>query len=217
MATFRRYLLSSNREVRKHFDLALVSSCDKAALIGALGSYQRIENTLEGELTGLIAALAREPNGLTLGRKTQIACGRLGLITGEITRIADLARKFGIASSTAGENCRAVLTRLAQASLIGALPSTPYLTALRRLLVEDADGRWLLGETALPASVSASGALAPITAVLIGWDVLRWPLPRVYADYFRSDAARVMPEEATGLRNYDRPTVATSRAIAAKV
>lgn len=213
MPALRRYLLSSNRELRKHFDLSLVSSCDKAALVGALASYQRIENTLEGELTGLIAALAREPNGLTLGRKTQVACGRLGLITGEITRIADLARKFGMAPSTAGENCRAVLTRLAQASLIGALPSTPYLTALRRLLVEDAAGRWLLGKAALPASVSTSGALSPITAVLIGWDVLRWPLPRVYAEYFRSDTARVMPEDARGLRSYDRPTDRTERAI----
>ncbi|KLC04087.1 hypothetical protein XP420_15905 [Xanthomonas perforans] len=130
-------------------------------------------------------------------------------------RIADLARKFGISPSAAGANCRAVLTRHAQASLVGALPPTPYLSALRRLLVEDADGRSLCGESALPASVSASGALAPITAVLIGWDVLRWPLPRVYADFFRSGAARVMPEEAAGLRNYDRPTVAKSRAIAA--
>lgn len=214
MSTLRRYLLSSNREVRKHFDLALVSGCDKAALVGALASYQRIENSLEGELTGLIAALAGEPNGLTLGRKTQIACGRLGLITGEITRVADLARKFGIAPSTAGENCRVVLTRLAQASLIGALPSTPYLAALRRLLVEDTDGRWLAGETSLPASVSATGALAPITAVLIGWDVLRWPLPRVYADFFRSDGARVMPDDANGLRHYDRPSIGAGRAVA---
>ena len=199
--------------MRKPFDAQLLSSCDTDSLVAALDRYQRTENSLEGELTGLIAALVGEPSGIGLGRKTQMVCGRVGLLTGQITNYGDLARKFGLAPSTPGAICRSVLTRLAQASLSGKLPPTPYLTALRRLLAEDAVGTWLAPHTAFPASVGASGALSPHVAILIGWDVLRWSLPRVYSRHFNSGAAKVMPEDLIPIRNGDGPSGATRQAV----
>lgn len=199
--------------MRKPFDAQLLSSCDTDSLVAALDRYQRTENSLEGELTGLIAALVDEPAGIGLGRKTQMVCGRVGLLTGQITNYGDLARKFGLAPSTPGAICRGVLTQLAQASLSGKLPPTPYLTALRRLLAEDAVGTWLGPHTVFPASVGASGALSPQVAILIGWDVLRWSLPRVYSRHFNSGAAKVMPEDFTPIRNGDGPSGATRQAV----
>lgn len=199
--------------MRKPFDAQLLSSCDTDSLVAALDRYQRTENSLEGELTGLIAALVDEPVGIGLGRKTQMVCGRVGLLTGQITNYGDLARKFGLAPSTPGAICRGVLTRLAQASLAGKLPPTPYLTALRRLLAEDASGTWLAPNTVFPASVGASGALSPQVAILIGWDVLRWSLPRIYSRHFNSGAAKVMPEDMTPIRNGDGLSGATRQAV----
>lgn len=199
--------------MRKPFDAQLLSSCDADSLVAALDRYQRTENSLEGELTGLIAALVDEPAGIGLGRKTQMVCGRIGLLTGQITNYGDLARKFGLAPSTPGAICRGVLTRLAQASLSGKLPPTPYLTALRRLLADDASGTWLAPNTVFPASVGASGALSPQVAILIGWDVLRWSLPRVYSRHFNSGAAKVMPEDLIPIRNGDGPSGATRQAV----
>lgn len=201
MPALRQYLLSSSTAMRQPFDAQLLSSCDTDSVLAALDRYQRTENSLEGELTGLIAALVDEPSGIGLGRKTQMVCGRVGLLTGQIIDYGDLAQKFGPATSTPGAICKDVLTRLAQASLSGKLPPTPYLTALRRLLADDAAGRWLVPNTVFPASVGASGALSPQVAILIGWDVLRWSLPRIYSRHFNSGAAKVMPEDMIPIRN----------------